>query len=150
MAQAVEVFKRNAIDKQQLEQAQSAGHTATKRRQEEIDQLIGLFGRSMSGSFQSLSTASADMSRTSSSLKNTAQDTGSQAMRVLGEVEQTSQTIQTVAAASHQLSTSIGEIGRQAGESARGASVAMQQAEEVWPRSVNCATPPSRSAMWSS
>jgi len=131
MSTAVLVFKDNAIEKIRLEEAQAVGRAAVTRRQEEIDQLIGLFGRSVSGSFKSLSGASADMSRTSSSLEDAAQTTGTQATQVLSEVEQTSLNIQTVAAASQQLSASIDEIGRQATESARGSSVAMQQAEDV-------------------
>lgn len=131
MAEAVQVFKDNAIEKHRLEQSQAVSRAASQIRQEEIDQLIGFFGRSMSGSFESLSGASADMSRTSTSLESAAQTTGAQATQVLGEVEQTSLAIQTVASASQQLSASIDEIGRQASESARGSSVAMQQAEDV-------------------
>jgi methyl-accepting chemotaxis protein len=131
MAKAVQVFKAGAIEKLRLEETQKAERAALTRRQEEIDQLIGLFGRSVSGSFKSLSGASADMSQTSGSLENAAQTTGTQATQVLSEVEQTSLNIQTVAAASQQLSASIDEIGRQATESARGSSVAMQQADDV-------------------
>ena len=131
MAQAVQVFKDNAIEKHRLEDSQTADRTASKIRQEEVNQLIGFFGRSMSGSFASLSGASADMSRTSTSLEGGAQTTGSQATQVLTEVEQTTLAIQTVAAASQQLSASIAEIGRQAGESALGSGVAMQQAEDI-------------------
>ncbi|QDM15413.1 HAMP domain-containing protein [Tardiphaga sp. vice352] len=128
---ALVVFKHNAIEKQRLEKLQAADRAASKVRQEEISQLIGFFGRSMSGSFNSLSGASADMSRTATSLESAAQTTGSQATQVLSEVEQTSLAIQTVAAASQQLSASIGEIGRQSTESARGSGIAMQQAEDV-------------------
>ncbi|MDP3079113.1 methyl-accepting chemotaxis protein [Bradyrhizobium sp.] len=131
MSKAVLIFKDNAIEKVRLEEAQRVDRTAATRRQEEIDQLIGFFGRSMSGSFESLSGASAEMSRTSGSLEIAAQTTGTQATQVLGEVEQTSLNIQTVAAASQQLSASITEIGRQASESARGSTVAMQQADDV-------------------
>jgi methyl-accepting chemotaxis protein len=131
MAQAVLVFKANGIAKLELEAAQKVDRDAQMRRQEEVDQLIGFFGRSMSGSFKSLSGTSADMSRTSASLESAAHTTGSQATLVLGEVGQTSLNIQTVAAASQQLSASISEISRQAGESARGSSNAMQQAEAV-------------------
>jgi len=131
MAKAVQVFKDNAIEKRRLEIAQTESRAARRVRQEEIDQLIGFFGRSMSGSFESLSVVSGDMSRTSTSLEGAAQTTGSQASKVLSEVEQTSLAIETVAAASQQLSASIGEIGRQASESARGSGVAMQQAEDV-------------------
>jgi methyl-accepting chemotaxis protein len=131
MAQAVQVFRENAIAKHQLEEAQKADRDGMTRRQEEIDQLIGFFGRSMSGSFKSLSIASADMSRTSSTLEDVAQTTGNQAVLVLDELGQSSLNIQTVAAASQQLSASISEIGRQAGESARDSTQAMQQAEAV-------------------
>jgi methyl-accepting chemotaxis protein len=131
MAKAVQVFKDNAIAKLRLEDTQKVDRDALTRRQEEIDQLIGFFGRSMSGSFKSLSVTSADMSRTSVSLETAAQTTGDQAITVLGEVGQTSVNIQTVAAASQELSASISEIGRQASESARGSTVAMQQAEDV-------------------
>lgn len=129
--EALVVFKHNAIEKQRLEKLQAADRAASKVRQEEISQLIGFFGRTMSGSFNSLSGASADMSRTAMSLESAAQTTGSQATQVLSEVEQTSLAIQTVAAASQQLSASIGEIGRQSTESARGSGIAMQQAEDV-------------------
>jgi methyl-accepting chemotaxis protein len=131
MAKAVQVFKENAIAKLRLEESQTVDRSALMRRQEEIDQLIGLFGRSVSGSFKSLSGASADMSQTSSSLETAAQTTGNQATLVLGEVGQTSLNIQTVAAASQELSASISEIGRQASESARGSTAAMQQTDAV-------------------
>jgi methyl-accepting chemotaxis protein len=131
MAQAVLVFKENGIEKIRLEEAQMASRATVTRRQEEIDQLIGMFARSVSGSFKSLSGASADMSQTSISLESAAQTTGAQATQVLSEVEQTSLNIQTVAAASQQLSASISEIGRQASESARGSNGAMRQAEAV-------------------
>jgi methyl-accepting chemotaxis protein len=131
MAKSVQVFKDNAITKLRLEETQTVDRAALTRRQEEIDQLIGFFGRSMSGSFKSLSVTSADMARTSTSLESAAQTTGSQAVVVLGEVGQTSLNIQTVAAASQQLSASISEIGRQASESARGSTEAMRQAESV-------------------
>jgi methyl-accepting chemotaxis protein len=132
MAKTVQIFKENAIEKARLELEQGDGERdALARRQEEMDQLIGFFARSMGGSFKSLSAASADMARTSTSLETASQMSGSQASQVLSEVSQTSLNIQTVAAASQQLSASISEIGRQAGESARGSTVAMQQAGGV-------------------
>ena len=132
MAQAVGAFKVKAEQKARDDaEVQQVGRDVLTRRQEEIDQLIGFFGRSMGGSFKSLSVTSAGMARTSTSLEAAAQTTGSQAVLVLGEVGQTSMNIQTVAAASQQLSASISEIGRQASESARGSTAAMQQSEAV-------------------
>lgn len=131
MSQAVQVFKENGIEKHRLEEQHAGDQAATKRRLVEIDRLIGLFGQGVSGVLKSLSGSSAEMSRTSISLENAAKATGDQAVLVLGEVEQTRMTIHAVAAASQQLSASIGEIGRQLSESARGSTVVTHQAEDV-------------------
>lgn len=131
MASAVQVFKQNAIDKRKLEDSQLKEQEASARRQEEIDQLVGFFGRSISGVFTAVAKASNDMAQTSSSLEKSAADTGDQAQLALGEVGTTSTTMQTVAAASQELSASIDEIGRQASDSSRMTTAAMKQTEEV-------------------
>jgi methyl-accepting chemotaxis protein len=131
MAAAVEVFKQNAIEKYRLEAQQVAQRAATLRRQEEVDQLVGFFGRSIGGVFNAVSTASSEMSATSSSLQSLSGETGEQARLVLIEIEETSATVQTVAAASQELTASIEEIGRQASDSARVTNAALQQSDEV-------------------
>ncbi|MBK1664928.1 methyl-accepting chemotaxis protein [Rhodospirillum rubrum] len=131
MAGAVEVFKQNAVQKRRLEEMQISEQVNRARRQEEVDQLVGFFGRSVSGVFTSVSKASIGIAKTSSDLQESAADTRSQARHVMGEIEQTAGTIQTVAAASQELSASIEEIGRQAGESSRISTAAMDQSEEI-------------------
>jgi len=131
MARAVEVFKKNAIEKGRLEESEAREQAAGERRQEEIDQLVGFFGRSVSGVFNTLSAASANMARTSSTLETSAAETGNQTRSVLAEIGRTAETVQTVAAASQELAASIDEIGRQASESSRITSAAMQQADDV-------------------
>jgi len=131
MARAVEVFKQHAIAKDALEEKQAREQAGQTRRQEEIGQLVGFFGRSVSGVFTTLAAASANMTQSSTSLEASATETGSQTTIVLNEVEQTAQTVQTVAAASQELSASIEEIGRQASESQRISTDAMHQSDEV-------------------
>ncbi|MGA3003850.1 MAG: methyl-accepting chemotaxis protein [Acetobacteraceae bacterium] len=131
MARAVEVFKQDAIAKDDLESKQTREQAIQARRQEEIGQLVGFFGRSVEGVFTTLAAASANMSQSSTALERSATETGNQTTLVLTEVEQTAQTVQTVAAASQELSASIGEIGRQASESRRISTEAMQQSDEV-------------------
>ncbi len=132
IAQAVEGFKQKAIEKHRREESESSQRAATvARRQEEIDQLVGFFRRSVGGVFTALSAASSNMARTSSSLETSAAATGDQTRSVLAEIGQTAETVQTVAAASQELAASIDEIGRQASESSRISSGAMQQADNV-------------------
>ncbi|MDB5407511.1 MAG: chemotaxis sensory transducer protein [Rhodospirillales bacterium] len=131
MATAVEVFKQNAIEKYKLEAREIEEQVGRARRQEEIDQLVGFFGRSIGGVFNTVATATSAMSTTSSSLQSSAGETGGQARLVLTEIEQTAAAAQTVAAASQELTASIDEIGRQAGESSRISTAALTQSEEV-------------------
>jgi hypothetical protein len=57
MAKAVETFKIKAEQKARDEaEVQTADRAALTRRQEKMDQLIGLFGRSVSGSFKLINT----------------------------------------------------------------------------------------------
>jgi methyl-accepting chemotaxis protein len=131
MTEAVLVFKRNATDKIALEERDAAQRAAKARRQEEVDQLIGFFGRSVAGTFDTLGAASARMAETSDSLQGSALETSAQAQLVLGEVGQTAQTVQTVASAAQELAASIEEIGRQADESSRITAEAIKQSSDV-------------------
>jgi methyl-accepting chemotaxis protein len=131
IAQTVEVFKQNAIEKAGLEARDATQRAARARQQQDIDQLVGFFGRSISGVFNALSGATANVAHTSSSLEASAAETGDQARLMSAEVEQTAATVQRVAGASQQLLASIDQIGRQAGESARITSAAMGQADDV-------------------
>src|SRR5215469_6443332 len=131
IAGAVEVFKRNAVEKAGLEARDASQRDARARQQKDIDQLVGFFGSSISGVFNALSGATANVARTSSSLEASAAETGDQARLMFAEVERTAETVQTVASAAQQLQASIDEIGRQASESARITSAAMQQADDV-------------------
>jgi methyl-accepting chemotaxis protein len=131
IAGAVEVFKQNAIEKSGFEARDSSQRAMRARQQKDIDQLVGFFGRSISGVFNALSGATANVARTSSTLEASAAATGDQARLMSAEVERTAETVQTVATAAQQLQASINQIGRQAGESSRITSAAMQQADDV-------------------
>ncbi|WP_051002358.1 methyl-accepting chemotaxis protein [Magnetospirillum molischianum] len=131
MAAAVEVFRRNAIEKMSLEQEALRLNAARTRRQEEIDQLVRQFGVSLGGVFNSVSSVSTEMADTSSQLEQSSNDAGSQVDLVKNEIDLTSSTIQTVAAASQQLASSIDEIGRQATTSSNMSGDAMEKAKVV-------------------
>jgi methyl-accepting chemotaxis protein len=131
MARAVEVFKQDAIAKHTMEEQQAGDHAMQSRRQEEISQLVGFFGRSVAGVLSALADASTNMASSSAALEAAATDTDNQTMAVLGEIYQTSNAVQAVATASQQMAASIGEISQQATESQRISTAAMQQSEEV-------------------
>jgi methyl-accepting chemotaxis protein len=131
MAQAVQVFKDNMIQADIMQAERHQEQASRARRQEEIDQLVSFFGRSISTVFESSAAATAKMATTCSSLALSSNESGGQTKLVMDEIGQTSATVETVSAASQELSASIDEIGRQANESSRISSAAKEQSEEV-------------------
>jgi len=131
MAKAVAVFKTQTAEKHALEEQQIREHAAKARRQEEIDQLVGFFGRSVAGVMQQMTTVSSEMTQTATSLQESSANNGKQAKQVVEEITRASSSVQTVAAATHELSASIAEIGRQANDSSRIAGTALAQSEEM-------------------
>jgi methyl-accepting chemotaxis protein len=131
MANAVAVFKTNAAEKRKLEAQQALDQGAKARRQEEIDQLVGFFGRSVAGVMQQMTGISTEMTQSASSLQASSANNGKQAKQVVEEITRASAAVQTVAAATQELSASIAEIGRQASDSSRIAGTALSQSEEM-------------------
>jgi methyl-accepting chemotaxis protein len=131
MARAVQVFKQNALAKVAMEEQKGREQAIQARRQEEIGQLVGFFGRSVGGVFATLASASVNMQDSSKALGQSASDTDNQTKIVLSEMEQTVNAVQSVAAASQQLSSSIGEIDRRTNDSQQISSAAMEQSVSV-------------------
>ncbi len=114
MAQAVAVFKENAIRAGQLQ----ADHAEAKARSEQEKRhtfaaLADSFEASVRGVVDSVSSAATEMQSTAQSMSQIVDKSTQQTMTVSTASEQASNNVQTVAAAAEQLSASISEIGRQ-------------------------------------
>ena len=62
IAEALVIFKEHADAKSRLELQQANDRIEKTRRQEELDQLVGLFGKSMTGVFETITLVSSEMS----------------------------------------------------------------------------------------
>ncbi len=138
MAEAVQVFKDNAIEKVRMDETERAHTESERRRQQESEELIDMFGSSVSGVFHALSGASQSMADTAQSMKSVADDTNTQidlVSREVGEAEANAQAVaaasQAVAAASQELTAAIGEISRLVNDSSQVAEQGSAQATEV-------------------
>ncbi|KYO57031.1 methyl-accepting chemotaxis protein [Tistrella mobilis] len=130
IAGAVAVFKANAIEAADFRARQeSAERDAQARKKAEMASLAQSFESQVQGVVTGLS-GSADQLRSSArALSGTAEDTERRAHQVLRSAESASTNVQTVAAATGQLSASSNEIGRRIEESAAKARTAADQAE---------------------
>ncbi|WP_247894287.1 methyl-accepting chemotaxis protein [Azospirillum sp. B510] len=125
MAEAVDVFKRNAIEADRLAAVQRAEEEAKSRRAARLEELMHGFERNVTTVVQGLSGAATQMQQSAGTLTTTADEANRQSTTVASAAEQASANVQTVASAAEELSSSIAEIGRQVAQSTRVAEQAV-------------------------
>ncbi|WP_264666037.1 CHASE3 domain-containing protein [Azospirillum fermentarium] len=118
MAQAVEVFKRNAIERSALEERERQEQARRAERARTIETLTARFDKTVTETLGVVAGASTELEATATSLSSTAGHSTAQATAVAAAAEQTSANVQTVATATEELSSSIREIARQIAEAA--------------------------------
>jgi methyl-accepting chemotaxis protein len=128
MARAVEVFKQNAIEADRLAKEQEAGRLARERRQAAMEQHTQDFGRSISGVMASLAGSAEGMRRAAEAMSEAASTVHSEASGTSERAAKSSNDLISVAAASEQLTSSVGEISRQLAAASEVAKQAVRRA----------------------
>jgi methyl-accepting chemotaxis protein len=114
MAQAVRVFRENAVAMRRLEQEQAElKDRAEAEKRRALDALAANFEARVRGIVDAVSQAAEEMQQTSRALAGAANTTREQTQAVASGAGQATTNVQTVAVAAEELSASIGEIGRQ-------------------------------------
>jgi methyl-accepting chemotaxis protein len=129
MAQAVQVFKANAIevDRLKVEQQVSERRSAEQRKADMI-RLANDFEDAVGEIINTVSSASSQLESSAGTLSTTAERSKQLATTVAAASEEASTNVQSVASATEELSGSVNEISRQVQESARMATDAVGQA----------------------
>ncbi|MGP8123180.1 MAG: methyl-accepting chemotaxis protein [Xanthobacteraceae bacterium] len=132
MADAVQVFKDNAIRIHAMEQkeADAKAQTAAERRATMIALADG-FENSVNGVVRAVATSAADMQATAERMTSTAGDASQRAATVSSVSEKALGNVQTVAAAAEELSASVTEISRQVAQSNEIARRAVDEAQQT-------------------
>ena len=132
MARAVEVFKQNALKKEQLEQEQAERDArAAEQRKRDLMELADAFEASVMGVVQGVGSAASQMQSSAGSMSETAQQTSERSTTVAAASQQASANVQTVASAAEELAASVQEISRQVGDSSRISGDAVAEADQV-------------------
>jgi len=131
MANAVEVFKQNAVEREKLEAEQVEDRVAREERAAKVDDITKDFDGAVAGILKTVAAATTEMDATARAMTDTAQQTMERSTTVAAASEQASVNVQTVATASEELSSSIDEITRQVNESARITDEAVNQTEKT-------------------
>ncbi len=129
MALALLVYRERLGARRRMEAEAEATRRAAMRRQDEIDQLTGMFGRSIGGVFRRVGTSCGAMQETAAGMVDGAATTASEASAIRESTDGTLGNIQTVSAATEELSASVREISGQAAYAARTAKACVAEAE---------------------
>ncbi len=119
MALAVEVFRVNAEERRALEAARLRTAQENRHRQDEIDQMVAMFGKSMDHVLKGFNGSADAMAATSDAMRSSAGATAGKASSVAQAAARMEGSIQAIASASEELTSSIAEIGEQAERASR-------------------------------
>ena len=132
IAQAVQIFKENALRLDEMAAEQEAqSRRAAEEKQAAMHDLADALDSSIKGIARSVATAATRMRETASTLAGISEETTAQATSVAAATEQATDNVETVASAAEELSASITEIGRQVSSAADVAASAVDQTERT-------------------
>ena len=140
MAQAVEVFKTNAIERLRLEAEERAALARREARQAKMEALTREFDAAVGELLQGVSAAAGHMEETAQAMTANAEETQRQSAAVSTATEQASANVNTIASASNELLASIQEISSQVCRSATISSNAASEASTTNERMEGLAT----------
>ena len=130
MAQAVQVFKDNAIAVARLaEEKRAAEEQAAAAQREERLRLAAGFETAVGTLLSGVAAAATEMEGSARALAGTAEEANERARAVTAATDINAGNVQTVAAASEQLAASVDEISRQVVASSTIATRAVEQSE---------------------
>jgi methyl-accepting chemotaxis protein len=131
MANAVQVFKDNAVRADRIAEEQKSEQESKEKRRVALETLAKSFEANVADMLDKVTISSDAMESTAEVMASIADQTNAQSATVAAAAEQASTNVQTVAAAAEELATSIGEIGRQVTQSSEVAGRAVKDAEST-------------------
>jgi methyl-accepting chemotaxis protein len=131
IAGALEVFKLNAIEREDLRAEHTAEQEERLRRAGMVDKLIESFTKEVSGVLAAVTAAVHNLKDTAGGLSLTSKTSVSDASVAATAAEQASANVRSVAAATEELSASINEIARRVASSSQIASKAVIAAADT-------------------
>jgi methyl-accepting chemotaxis protein len=132
MAQSVQVFKANAIERKRLYKEQKENEAlATQEKIDSMNRLADRFDAKVGDMIRGVASASEEMSATVKSMSQNAQSTEENATSIASASEETSQNVQTVASATEEMSASVSEISEQVNSASAVTEVAAEEMDRT-------------------
>jgi methyl-accepting chemotaxis protein len=126
MSQSMKVFQANMLRAKQLEAEQDALKKKQQQRQNELNQLVGIFGSTIGAVFAQILASSQNMVGQAGNMLMQSKSSQEMASMVATEAEESSANAQSLSAAAEEMVASIREISQQVSKSSQ---VAKQSVE---------------------
>jgi methyl-accepting chemotaxis protein len=131
MAGAVQMFRDGMITADRLAGEQASEHAAKEQRATRLDRAVAAFEVTARDMVGLLSSGATELEATARAMTGSADRTNQQASAVAAAAEHAGTGVQTVAAATEELTASINEISRQVAQSAKMAALAVKDAQRT-------------------
>ena len=132
MAEALQVFKEQAVEKHELEHAaEDARKEAEQARKDAFHSLASRFEATIGGLVDNAASAAEAMKRTAEEMSAIADDASQRNVTISAATEEASTNVQTVASATEELSASIHEVSSKVEQASRTAREAADQADRT-------------------
>jgi methyl-accepting chemotaxis protein len=131
MADTLQIFKEALIAKKAADEAASVEADAKIARAQRVDAITRDFESLIGELVDSLSSSSTELEAAANTLTSTAETTGRTSGAAAHASQEVSSNVQSVAVATEEITSSVGEIGRQVQESNRIANDAVRQAQKT-------------------
>ena len=132
MANAVSVFKQNAIDKDRLEAERLASEQrAAEDRRESMHKLAAEFDQKVSAVVETVSGSARQMHEMASEMSANSDETVRKAATVASASEQAASNVQIVAAVAEDMAGSIGELSRHVDDASSKSRASVAQADRT-------------------
>jgi len=131
IAQAVLVFRQNAIERKEIEQSDRDRLATSEYRSKAVAELMRAFQNRAGDVLAEVKQAQTELEETARDLAGTAEQSQERVTTVASATQQATSNVESVASAAEELSASIREIGRQVEQSSRLSSTAAEEAKET-------------------
>lgn len=129
IARAVEIFKNNGIEREQLEAAQRGEENRRQERQVKVEQLTSGFNNTIRNVLDNIGQSVSNLHNVSETMNATADLTSRESASASSITEQAAANIETVSTATRQLTSSIQEISEQVSRTSSISREAVQESE---------------------
>ena len=128
MARTVEVFRKNAVDKEEMEARETVERAERERRAAQLEEHVNAFDSSVGEVVSAVSEGASGMRASAEAMTATALEASEKSTAVAAASEEASTNVQTVASAAEELTASITEISRQVSKSEEISRTAVDEA----------------------